>query len=279
MSWPWPRACAWGPTIWLSLPTRSVKRSCARCTSGGASTPGAIVAPQKTTFTRLLAAVDAAVLEAVLLAWQKRLTGPIQDTLVIVDGKKLRHGGVEMVNATNGAGQFLGGVITAAKRNEIPAARQRLGRLDVAGKIVLGDALHTQVQTAQQILYEQGGDCLLTVKANQPTLPTTLQHLFARQVLSPSSQSAQPRAAPPAPPGPTGNSLPAMPGSHAQPSGIPGRAPGGSAGNPSQSRRQMEPRSGLSLVAFCLGSDRNNSLTARRITPVSDFTAMATALR
>jgi hypothetical protein len=50
--------------------------------------------------------VDARVLERVLLDWQQRLTGPVQDSLVIVDGKKMRHGGVEMVNATNGAGQF-----------------------------------------------------------------------------------------------------------------------------------------------------------------------------
>jgi predicted transposase YbfD/YdcC len=42
--------------------------------------------------------------------------------------------------------------------------------LDLAGKIVLADALHTQVETAQQILFEQGGDYLLTVKANQPIL-------------------------------------------------------------------------------------------------------------
>jgi len=36
-----------------------------------------------------------------------------------VDGKKMRLEGVEMVNATNGQGQFLGGKITAQKSNEI----------------------------------------------------------------------------------------------------------------------------------------------------------------
>jgi len=105
--------------------------------------------PKKTTFTRVLRGVEATVLERLLLNWQWRLTGPIQDSLVIVDGKKMRHGGVEMVNATNGAGQYLGGVITQDKSNEIPAARQVLGRLDLADKIVLTDALHTQVETAR----------------------------------------------------------------------------------------------------------------------------------
>ncbi len=50
----------------------------------------------------------------------------MQDNLVIVDGKKMRHGGIELVNATNGQGQYLGGVVTQAKSNEIPAARQVL---------------------------------------------------------------------------------------------------------------------------------------------------------
>lgn len=176
--------------------------------------------PKKSTFTRVLAGVDAAVLERVLLDWQRRLTGPIQDSLVIVDGKKMRHGGVEMVNATSGAGQFLGGVITASKSNEIPAARQVLRRLDLAGKMVLSDAAHTQVETTQQILFEQGGDYLMTVKGNQKTLQTTLQTLFEQQGFSPSDLPAPASVAPGAQPEPTGNPLPAMSGSDSQPSGL-----------------------------------------------------------
>ena len=65
--------------------------------------------PKKTTFTRVLAGVDGRKLEQVLLDWQRRLTGPVQDSLVIIDGKAMRHGGVEMVNATDGNGQYLGG--------------------------------------------------------------------------------------------------------------------------------------------------------------------------
>lgn len=145
--------------------------------------------PKRTTFVRLLAGVNADVLEKLLLQWQQRLTGPIQDNLVIVDGKKMRHGGVEMVNATNGKGQFLGGVITQTKSNEIPAARQLLGRLELEGKIVLSDAAHTQVETGQLILYEKGGDYLMTVKANQPTLETTIQDLFQKQVFPPTGQA------------------------------------------------------------------------------------------
>ena len=202
--------------------------------------------PKKTTFSRVLAQVDAAVLEQVLLRWQQRLTGPIQDSLVIVDGKKMRHGGVEMVNATNGQGQYLGGVITQKKSNEIPAARQLLRRLDLAGKIVLTDALHTQVETGQQILYEQGGDYLQTVKANQPTLQATLQHLFEQQAFSPSGHTAQPSAQARAQSGAIGNSFSPMPGSDSQPSGVPGSQIGGPVGDSRQTRGPMDARSGLS---------------------------------
>ena len=202
--------------------------------------------PKKTTFSRVLGGVEAAVLEQVLLAWQRRLTGPIQDSLVIVDGKKMRHGGVEMVNAANGAGQYLGGVLTPAKSNEIPAARQVLRRLDLADKLVLSDALHTQVETAQQILFEQGGDYLMTVKANQPTLQATLQHLFEKQAFSPLGHAAHPSAAARAQSGPIGNPLSAMPGSDSQPGGVSRGPTGGPVGNPSQARRQMDPRSSVS---------------------------------
>jgi hypothetical protein len=202
--------------------------------------------PKKTTFSRVLAGVEAQVLERLLLEWQQRLTGPAQDSLVIVDGKKMRHGGVEMVNATNGQGQYLGGVMTQAKSNEIPAARQLLGRLDLAGKIVLSDAAHTQVETGQQILFAQGGDYLMTVKANQKTLQTTLQDLFEKQGFSPSDLAAPAGVASGAQPQPPGNPLPPVPGSHPQPSGLARSPLGGPVGDPRQTPRPVGARSGLS---------------------------------
>jgi len=201
--------------------------------------------PKKTTFSRVLAGVDGRVLEAVLLRWQQRLIGPVQDSLVIVDGKKMRHRGVEMVNATNGRGQYLGGVMTADKSNEIPAARQLLGRLDLAGKMVLSDAAHTQVETSQQILYAQGGDYLMTVKGNQKTLENDLQNLFEKQAFSPSGLAEQPGAAPRAQSGPIGNPLSAMPGSDSQPSGLAGSPLSGPVGDARQTPRSLDAGSHL----------------------------------
>jgi hypothetical protein len=47
--------------------------------------------------------------------------------------------------------------------------------VEVLGNIVLADALHTQDETARQILYEQGADYSLILRDNQPTLLKTAQ--------------------------------------------------------------------------------------------------------
>ena len=70
---------------------------------------------------------------------------------------------------------YLGSVVVAEKTNEIPAVRELLGRIDVQGKLVSIDALHTQDRTARQIVLEHGGDYLLTAKKNQPSVKAAVQ--------------------------------------------------------------------------------------------------------
>jgi hypothetical protein len=67
---------------------------------------------------------------------------------------------------------------TVKKENEIPAARRLLARLPITGRLVSLDAMHTQQQTAGQIVLEAGADYLLTLKDNQPTLLETAQTLL-----------------------------------------------------------------------------------------------------
>jgi len=133
-------------------------------------------------------------LEKVLLEWQEQVSGPTQDTLVVVDGKKLRHGGAEIVNMVDGNGRFLGSALTPDKTNEIPIAREVLARLNLQGRTVLADASHTCAETARQIHFEQGGDYLLTVKLNQEDLHQTLEKLFEEQPFSPSAYVEDPGA-------------------------------------------------------------------------------------
>lgn len=59
--------------------------------------------------------------------------------------------------------------------NEIIAARKLIEKVEVSGRLICLDALHTQVETAAQIVQEAGGDYLLTVKGNQKTLQATLE--------------------------------------------------------------------------------------------------------
>ena len=153
---------------------------------------GEVRYPKKTVFHTFLSTVEPSTLERALLLWLNRLLGPVQDNVVLVDGKKMRHAGVEMVNATTGSGRFLGSMITPDKTNEIRAARVVLKEQDLTGKLVIADALHTNNETAHQILYEQGGDYLLTVKGNQPELQKTLNGLFEKQTFSPSSHGTDP---------------------------------------------------------------------------------------
>jgi len=159
--------------------------------------------PGVTPFRDVLIGVDAAAVERALLLWQEQLLGPTQDPLVIVDGKTLRHAHVELVSAVNGQGRWLGTVPVPEGSNEIPAARQLLGQLELAHKTTLADALHTQVETVQQVLYEGGGDYLLTVKANQKELVQTLATLLTPGKFSPSTHAADPGTDPRTQPQPT----------------------------------------------------------------------------
>lgn len=172
-----------------------------------------IRSPKKTTFTRVLHEVDDDLIERVLLRWQDQILGPRQDRIVIFDGKKVRHAGVEIVNAVDSKGRFLGSVITESKSNEIPAARQLLGEQDLLDNILIADAMHTQDETAQQILFEKGADYLLTVKGNQSTLQTNLENLFEKKSFSPSAHSQDPGAQTGAQPQSLGGPTSGLPGS------------------------------------------------------------------
>jgi hypothetical protein len=151
---------------------------------------GRIRCPGESTFKRLLPRIDAAALERALLLWQEQVLGVSQDKLVIVDGKTLRHAHVELVSAVNGGGRWLGTVPVKEGSNEIPAVRELLAKVPVAHKTALADALHTQLETAQQILFEGGGDYALTVKANQKALVRTLATLLTPGKFSPSAHGA-----------------------------------------------------------------------------------------
>ena len=56
------------------------------------------------------------------------------------------------------------------KNNEITAARSLLEPLDLKGKVVTADAMHTQKDLARFLVEDKHADYCLTVKDNQQTL-------------------------------------------------------------------------------------------------------------
>src|ERR1039457_6961786 len=139
---------------------------------------GKYPAPSQSTFSRFLAGLDPARLNAQLLRIQRRLRGPAPQELVVMDGKEPNHGsGASILTAVTVPSQhYLGSALVDKKTNEIPVAQQDLiPLLDLEGRFVSLDALHTQDETARTVVLEAGGHYLLTVKDNQPTLRANIE--------------------------------------------------------------------------------------------------------
>jgi Druantia protein DruA len=139
-------------------------------------------APSQSTFSRFLAGLDAVKLNEQLLALQRRLRGAVPAELVVMDGKEPNHGsGTSVLTAVTVPSQYyLGSALVDQKTNEIPVAQQQLiPQLDLEGRFVSLDALHTQDETARTVVLEGGGHYLLTVKDNQPTLRSTIEQKVA----------------------------------------------------------------------------------------------------
>lgn len=75
-------------------------------------------------------------------------------------------------------GKALSQVAVGRKENEISKASEALKLVKTAGKVVTGDAMHTQKRLSMQILEGQG-DYVLPVKENQGRLYKRIQELFA----------------------------------------------------------------------------------------------------
>ena len=139
---------------------------------------GKYPAPSQSTFSRFLAGLDPTRLNAQLLHIQRLLRGPAPQELVVLDGKEPNHGsGASILTAVTVPSQhYLGSALVDKKTNEIPVAQQDLiPLLDLEGRFVSLDALHTQDETARTVVLEAGGHYLLTVKDNQPTLRANIE--------------------------------------------------------------------------------------------------------
>jgi len=134
--------------------------------------------PCAETFRRILAALDPDALEACLMRWLKSWKAYQRGRHVAVDGKRLRSSfdrasgkaAIHMIGAwATESGLSLGQLAVDSKENEITALPSLLRLLDLNGATVTIDAMGCQRAIAGQIV-AQGGDYVLALKANQPTL-------------------------------------------------------------------------------------------------------------
>jgi hypothetical protein len=137
-------------------------------------------APSQPTFCRMMEHINDDKLEEIFLQMQDRLRGPApaQD-LIVLDGKQPRQGGGHAVLTALAVPSqyYLGSAIVDTKTNEIPVAQKLFNKLDLDGRKVSLDALHTQDKTGRQLVLEHGADYLLTVKDNQPTVKQNIERL------------------------------------------------------------------------------------------------------
>jgi predicted transposase YbfD/YdcC len=152
--------------------------------------------PAHDTFNRVFAMLKPTTLQEVLLPWLLERRG-LPGEWIHLDGKTLRHTGrttrklkaLHVVSAWAGQpGLTLGQVAVDAKSNEITAMPELLKLLDLHEKIVTTDAMGCQKDIAQTIV-AGGGDYLLAVKDNQPTLHAEIQAAFATVPTPPARSS------------------------------------------------------------------------------------------
>jgi hypothetical protein len=136
--------------------------------------------PCVATFHRIFKALDVAAFEQALGAWLQQ-TGLTPGDALAVDGKAVRGveregvPGVYLVSVyAHAAETVIAQLRTAGKGHELTAARTLLGQVPLAGQVVTGDALLTDRALCAQVV-EAGGDFLLPVDENQPTLLADLE--------------------------------------------------------------------------------------------------------
>jgi predicted transposase YbfD/YdcC len=143
--------------------------------------------PSHDTFNRVLAALDRDTFSACFARWMADLCEATGLLAVAIDGKACRSapgdtfsGCLHLVTAWAVENNlFLGQVAVGDGSHEIVAVPELLKVLDLKGALVTIDAAGCQKATVAQIR-AQGGDYLVTVKGNQPTLQRAVHEVFER---------------------------------------------------------------------------------------------------
>ncbi len=139
----------------------------------------------KATYSRVFRRIDVADFEARVGRWIREQLGPGDAPHLALDGKTARgsrDGGTPGVHLVSAYAPDVKAVLAQlrvdAKTNEHKAALELLGVLRLEGKVITGDAMFTHRDVCAEVI-ERGGDYVLPVKENQPTLSRDIAAAFA----------------------------------------------------------------------------------------------------
>jgi hypothetical protein len=139
----------------------------------------------KSTLSEILRAIDIRAFEAMVRQWLQSQAAVRGWTAIAVDGKSLRGATGEQLPAVHLVAGYaheaqvvLAQLRVDTKTNEHKAGLQLLGLLPLAGAVVTADAMFTHADFCREIR-RAGGDYLLAVKDNQPTLLRDIEAVFA----------------------------------------------------------------------------------------------------
>lgn len=139
----------------------------------------------KATYSRVFRRIDVTDFEARVGQWIRARLGPGDAPHLSLDGKTARGSrdgatpGVHLVSAyAPDVKAVLAQLRVDAKTNEHKAALELLGVMPLAGKVVTGDAMFTHRDVCATVT-AGGGDYILPVKENQPTLARDVAAEFA----------------------------------------------------------------------------------------------------
>jgi predicted transposase YbfD/YdcC len=142
--------------------------------------------PSHDTFGRVLAMLNPQAFERCLLKWISALVQATDQTALHIDGKTLRRSfdaasqcaAVHMISVWASKAELtLAQISTDKKSNEITAIPKLLDLITLHGAVITIDAIGCQRDIVQKIIKE-GGDYILAVKDNQPTLHDEVKLLF-----------------------------------------------------------------------------------------------------
>ena len=156
------------------------------------------IPPSEPTLRRTLQSIDAEEADRLLGSWLSE-QNPTLGGPVAIDGKTLRGSSesdgkpVHLLSALlHKEGIVIGQRSVDEKTNEIPEAPKLLKDLDLEGRVVTADALHTQVKLAGFLKQKKKADYVFIVKENQPKLLRDIQEL-EEQDFSPSARRGRQR--------------------------------------------------------------------------------------